>query len=999
MNHRGWSISFAFLLLAGCLNFGLAHGNTQELKLNQISQNIYDGQQYVGGFPLADPNPRGLRDRFLASKNGLLLYINPLSKGLQGALWLEQLSRSNGERDQADEAIGTALRLLLQGWNYAGNLALLDGLRVSYLNANSSLSSKILVAPPSCFPDLVKKTVQISDLCMAQGFFEQGLRLVLNTLANRTPAQSPLLVMDAKPLLGERYMIEETDKEGNKIKMKVAGWFDNDKVPQYTHYDVLGTINGKKQIVKVVPILTEGYQIGQILQKYHQTVQTIAQREWGAASFDKDMKENTRNDLRDQGVRTLYTSAHHAFLADLAFAAQTSDQPGPTEQSPYREARLNAVREATESSRETIRRIRGGKKPTLPIEDIVAQVVLINDKIKEIKDGNGIGSINRATMLHDETKKFLNDSLNASTIKVKDNEVRLDMISNLRDITGIQVSPESLRENGQQQQFIRSVQQRIRLAMEQGRDWKYGQFDNELDERLAEFVRVNLRRESKLVMLQGIREKLGVINQRATTARNIREQTSENIRALHATLGILNQMPTFSFPGGVSYDHFAIPKEDVRNNMEAARDREAQRIDEANTEEMLQSLQIDIKEVMSGIDELDFEVKQATRRLQQLLGRVENLLNRLNNFEEQVAQLWYNDPTVISAVSIQEERANQAQDFLVANLYRLGKMLEFRWREPFSNPINCRGKSELLNANGAYNNFFDLEGVFALGSVQVGNRLSERPSQLAEDFYKALEAWDKKLQECRKSISPEEREVTVSLRQDIKGWRDIKQEPNGKWVQIDTRSNNHVYQSNLERFHTWLRDNRIVKAGNNKDLLHLIFSMDHHTRKYEIKERTNELNKEQIIPHRDLNSWNYHVKTIEISIKSINGKYPLGSDRDAIAHIAQDGIIYNYSAAERRRSSSQLDYPPWKINLENYVDYKYDLSLSELGQYFLAETNAFVDSFGPLNVSTRKLMWSPYCSKWILQIVSKEIDIDNIDDIELKIKYSYGVPEDNVHWL
>lgn len=75
------------------------------------------------------------------------------------------------------------------------------------------------------------------------------------------------------------------------------------------------------------------------------------------------------------------------------------------------------------------------------------------------------------------------------------------------------------------------------------------------------------------------------------------------------------------------------------------------------------------------------------------------------------------------------------------------------------------------------------------------------------------------------------------------------------------------------------------------------------------------------------------------------------------------------------------------------------MSLSELGQYFLAETNAFVDSFGPLNISTRKLMRSPYCSKWILQIVSKEIDIDTIDDIELKIKYSYGIPEDNVHWL
>lgn len=170
------------------------------------------------------------------------------------------------------------------------------------------------------------------------------------------------------------------------------------------------------------------------------------------------MKENTRSALRDQGVRTLYTSVHYAFLADLAFAAQTSDQPGqPTIPLPWGPPERS--KKTTESNRETIRRIRGGKKPT--VEDIVAKVVLINDKIKEIKNGDEIGSINRAMILHEKAKNFLNDSLSASTIKVKDNEVRLDMISNLRKLTGIQVSPESLGENGQQQQFINSVQQRI----------------------------------------------------------------------------------------------------------------------------------------------------------------------------------------------------------------------------------------------------------------------------------------------------------------------------------------------------------------------------------------------------------------------------------------------------------------------------------------------------------------------------------------------------------
>lgn len=240
MRHESsrWEYQFGFLVTWGLPQVWACLGEYTRIK--KYGADFPEYQRWTkicGRFSLDWSQPRKLQERFLKSENGLLLHINPLSKGLQGALWLEQLSRSDDERDQVAEAMGTALRLLLQGWNYAGHLALLDGLRVSYPNASSGLSPKmILDAPPSCFPNLGRETVQINDLCMAQGFFEQGLRLVLNTLAaNRTPA--PLLVMDVKPL-GERYTIEETDKEGNKIKRRVDGWFNNDKVPQYTYYDV-----------------------------------------------------------------------------------------------------------------------------------------------------------------------------------------------------------------------------------------------------------------------------------------------------------------------------------------------------------------------------------------------------------------------------------------------------------------------------------------------------------------------------------------------------------------------------------------------------------------------------------------------------------------------------------------------------------------------------------------------------------------------------------------
>ena len=987
MNSQRWKICLFFLIFS---SFNLAYGNTAE----DACKSLIDGQQYVGGFPIHDANPRNLRDRFLNFEQGQLSRIEQLNRGLNTAMeLLNSSSLSENQRTKAAEVAGTSLRLLLQGWNYAGNLSLLDGLRVSYPNSASAMarSQPKLKPPLSCAPNNINNNVQIDDLCVAQGFFEEGLRLVLDTLANRKQQGSPsVLVLDRKPI----------PKNQN-----ISGWFSSEHIPQYTYY-IIG--NPSQQSAcdidvtsqRIIPILTEGYQVGQMLKKYQQTIQTIAQREWGAASFGpKSLQEDDRTTLRKQAVHTLYMSSHQAFLASLAFAAQTSDQAETTVQSPYREARLDIVKDNLDN-RDTIRRIREDKKPTLPVENIAVTDVIIENLIRNIKSSSAIGSINRATTLYTEAKNYLRELGQAEIYQANDDNTRNEMVRKLQELAGIPVSLESLRTEQGRNKFIHDVKERIRLAFSEGREWQGGNFENHLDERLAEFVRADLRRQSKLAILQAIHDRVDAINQRAEKNNNIRQFTSEKIDRLNNMLGILNQMPTISFPSGASYDHFAYAKQDITRDMQRAHERMAQQIDQANTDEAIKSLQSDITIAMSELEELDYEVKQATRRLGQLLGTVENLMNELSRFNERVAQLWYNDPAVSIALSVAEEQANQAQDVLVANLYRLGKMVEYRWQEPFQNPISCRRTTVPLGSTGEYDNFLNLESVFAFGSVQADKRVSDTqpPHRLAEDFYEALKDWDKKLRECQKTNKPDSREVKVSLRKHIKGWHDFYQDQNGRWNEAHPKQNSRFYKKNLTRFHNWLSERgNFTEKATGKDRLRLIFSLDHQTKKHEIKGRTDKLASDSIIPILELNSWNYRLEMIEIMIQSSreSSDNPVfgRNTNNAITHLAQDGITYNYTEAHRRLESTQELHRPWEINLANYVDYNQeDLSLSPSGQYFLFETNAYIDRFESPTNKEMILMWSPFCSKWILQIVSGEINIKSIEDILLKIKYSYGLP-------
>ena len=1020
MNHQKRKIKFVFLLFAAYLP---AYSYSQEFNIDQIATNIRNGREYARDFPSNTVTIRHLKSNFLKLESDDPIKINLLIKGLEEAnLLLKTGNLTTEQRIRAAEMAGTALRLLLQGWNYAGHLSLLDGLRVSYPNSTrSSFSATPDIQPPSsCLPTTEKaqQTVEITDLCIAKGFFEQGLSLVLNTLASRTLEQEQprILVFDRQPLDRSRYS---------------DGWFDKARVPQYTHY--INYVKNEKgePVPQVIPILTEGYQIGQMLQKYHQTVQTIAQREWSAASFvfgSQKRNQGTGNQnpdsiaLRNQAVNTLYSSTHHAFLANLVFAAQISDQADQTGQFPYLKARFDTVKGNLENSRETIRQIRANLNPVLPVDEITASDDQIRDILNRIHS-----SFQSANSSYLKALESIEKQYSTSERIEQDNRILEGWASELEQLTGFYFGTGS---NQLQTVDANDVRTRVRDIVSK----KISDFNrrnageeitvdrvrtdssrtNILDQRIKDLFKAVLKYNHQQIIFYVIEDSIDREKNKYETIRAIIENSSAFVNRKMDEITFLSQFGPVtlsynqsfglnsgsSFSVSTSYDPNALTTGRHQREIEHEKVKRELALLGVEHKDRIAQIYAQLSIEASALQILKYEVDSATNDLNKTMGDVDSLLDRINRFKLRSAKLWYNDPSVAAVPTVSEEIANQDQDDLVANLYRFGKMLETLWQEPFTNPVDC---SPVHRLDIRYEQFNNLESIFKLGSVQLKDRDVRSSNLLAKLFLEALRDWDSRLRSCRNLITNRLQPVEISLRQDIKGWRDIQKSDQGWEV---ARDNSRIKKSNIKNFQRWLNENKKsfqskpdqIGAIQSINRLRLQFPIEPLSFSYHVNNGT--LLKANIIPRITNNPWNLRIKNVSFKIEKAdsNPVFSINPGDITSVYLAQAGITYNFSASEIcRNQNSELCPPPSIKELEKYVRYDASqLNLSGLGHYFMLRSSISGDGDDYRHgIEIENKMWSPYCSEWILEIITDKIPfirIDQIHDILIKFEYSDGVP-------
>ena len=386
-----------------------------------------------------------------------------------------------------------------------------------------------------------------------------------------------------------------------------------------------------------------------------------------------------------------------------------------------------------------------------------------------------------------------------------------------------------------------------------------------------------------------------------------------------------------------------------------------------------------------------------------ILGDVERLLERLRAYDDDVADLWYRDPTWNAELTAQEERANRDLQSVIENMYRLGRLLEYRWREPFANPVRVAG-AELVPLGADYENFWSLESVFALPSVNVRDRDgSKKPHEQARDFYGALQQWDTTLAGLR-ILEGDPITVDISLRQHVLGLADVKTVDGGVTVPLNcpgSEEDCREIDDNRRRFQNTLINNGLfVESSAETDTVKptgflLRFPLGLHQ-----ADRLGNL------LFRDNGTWNHRVGGIRARIVSIPAENVVERrfEQDVLDIIfAQGGISEYVDFSERSRAPDdrRLSF----VNLDNYVRYGDDLRRLDRSQPFLRVSTLPARGEGAYHheilpngrlrptADMAGAFWSPFATRWYFQVNPVNgLQIENIDDIQIQMRLVTGRP-------
>jgi hypothetical protein len=342
-------------------------------------------------------------------------------------------------------------------------------------------------------------------------------------------------------------------------------------------------------------------------------------------------------------------------------------------------------------------------------------------------------------------------------------------------------------------------------------------------------------------------------------------------------------------------------------------------------------------------------------------------------------------------------------DAVVRNLYKLGKLLEMRWLEPFSNPIAVPD-GQPIALPSQYDNFWSLESVFALGSVNVkdatGNVIA--PWQLAKNFLGALMTWESQLAQVR-SFDGDLTPADISLRQDVYQFADFKT-VSGQLIPLDPNATSNPMgfaedqakiDENIRKFqNVLLRNGRYMPDLNGLPIpdrfrgFQIKFSLQPDNRGRNGKDKL----------FGTILAWNYRIKSFKLKLISVGGKR-ITAQPSLQFYFAQAGTTSNVEFFERPNGPGGSVRRYKTINLDNYVRYSKDsLGQTSSSSPYLRFAPFGIDSYVadsaiPTTGQMQPQFWSPFTTEWLLEIPPiSDFSIESISDIYINLGLKSGQP-------
>ena len=912
------------------------------------------------------------------------------------------------DRDRVDRLLNQAVQIAVEGWVVSGNVSLLEGLRVSYPRVNPDGTSP--QAEPIPYGSLEREFdfIAVRDATRAGLFYAEGVRALLASL-RRDPLDGGSAILDIDTRVIPR--------EG------VCGHFDSDRFPQYTYYeDPASGACLNEGDTRVVPIRTQAMTMGALLQKQEQAAHTVGRRLWNAAYFGGlPVESTTRGRLLDGAVQELRVTATAQFLSSVALAATVADEGETSGEPPYQFARLNIAASNVDGMRSTIDRIGRNERPLLPIDDVLYGDDQVNGAVVETRR-----ALERTSQAYMAAIAALEADRTVGVEKFREEQDRQGrFFSRLRDLTGVALESEEARESVRtaagRDAYRESVAERIELLMNAD-DPSFADARNELDglvrrvRRLRDQIEIGQRELARYPERIGSLENtLGanvsaIEGETRKVADYLTEIGKESQYSFSGSVGYTTGTAGgWSFSAGVSYDPGAIDRGRLQGRIEQARSVREISFLHNETGARIKELVLERDRKLDELSLVISDLHTATAEVDAVLGETDEILERLRVYDEGADTLWYRDAMWDTELTHAEENASREMELLVERLYRLGRLLEKRWLEPFSNIISVvEGEPVSLGAN--YENFTNLESVFALPFVNVRNGRSAvgTPIEQATRFLDALELWDRRLRRNR-ILRFDPLVVEVSLRQDVLPYADIEV-VNGVPRELAACPNSggagagpdacdsaaaELRAQNVRRFQNLLRDQIRPGVGNSNLLVK--FPLGYFDAGFaNYKRGTSRL-------FGNVNGWNYRIAKFKVKIVPMNGE-PVSRERIEI-YVAQGGIVSNvsYFARPRRIVGSEdgglYGEQLVRNDLNKYVAYdREDLGGTTFAPFAFSSVAGHGD-YPPedRNSDTSNMAswyWSPFASEWMLQIyLPNTFEIENIEDVRIEMTLEAGPPD------
>ncbi|TBD34343.1 hypothetical protein [Rhizobium ruizarguesonis] len=996
------------VLFASLVASSQSHSAEIDDSLQALRAQLDQARLYVGNYPAGNNDPNPVRRRFLGlgaddKPDGSQVRALQLEAIVEKAVALSDADLTPDQLEKESAITNESIQLSLQGWLIGGNISLMEGLRITYPQGGDQ-QRPVYRPIPFGSPENKYNFVACKDASTAKLFYDEGLRVLLRSM------------MRAHPDPDGRRLIDVDVQDLPEGVRDLPGAFANKLFPQYTYYVDRG-IGGDTTAARVVPIQTQGYMMGNLLQKQGQALSSIGYRLWTAAYFAKAVQSspNLGPQMLDEAVEQLHGGANTQFLASVALAATVSDKADKTAESPYSIDRLHFARTNIEDARSIIGQIRAKQKPTLPIDEIMAGDDQVLAVMRELQDPDGgPGSLTRAQTTYLAARDALFKVQQKEQQVFQDEQTkRVEFLDQLEQLTGIKVQKEpNIDTAAGQARYRQSVVERLQAVLSDPNPG-FSDIHNRLDEAIKQVVFQRQEVLLKKAALDAYPVRVKIIEDTLGGNVSAIQGAEGKITAAQLSQGIANSItitavagvqigPTGGAYAGVQITNNpgAIQAANLQNDITRAANLKEMKFLQNEAAARIRNLLVDEDLAHGELESQVILLHNAEDDVTKVRGDVERLLGQLREYNTGVENLWYRDPVWNIELTGKEEEANRALDGVIRNLYKLGKMLELRWMEPFSNPVSVlSGQPQSLGPD--FDNFWNLESVFMLGSVNVrDNPDLNPPFTQAQNFLKALRKWDEKLRNLR-SFEGDLAVVHVSLRQDIFGLADVKT-VNGATKYLETDNNSVDYakdqsirNSNIRRFQNMLANNGLFLPDDlNKPRGFLL--------RFPIRYYANGFTEYKLGNTRlfgTIPAWNYRLSKFKVMFKPLSGKNIFPQDSAQIL-FAQSGTVENIDFFERSLSGRSNDENRLRqINLDNYIRYDpNDLGASKGSPYLLfsiAKQSNFPDDGEVLKASTMApRYWSPFASRWQLQVSPMNLfEIENIDDVVLELTLVSGRPD------